>query len=105
MLGAFATVAGKAGSTRAGSHRSGHRPANTNGNAIAARFDGIIGKSHRLLHILDHVTQVAPFDTSVLITGESGTGKEKVAWSIHQLSPRHKKSRLLKLIAQPCLPT
>jgi DNA-binding NtrC family response regulator len=62
-----------------------------NGHALAATFDGIIGKSHRLLHVLDHVTQVAPFDTSVLITGESGTGKEKVAWSIHRLSPRHKK--------------
>jgi len=66
-------------------------PPNTNGCNVAATFDGIIGKSHRLLHVLDHVTQVAPFDTSVLITGESGTGKEKVAWSIHQLSPRHKK--------------
>ncbi|HEY1165616.1 MAG TPA: sigma 54-interacting response regulator [Chitinophaga sp.] len=66
-------------------------PPGANGYDVAATFDGIIGKSHRLLHVLDHVTQVAPFDTSVLITGESGTGKEKVAWSIHQLSPRHKK--------------
>jgi len=66
-------------------------PPDTNGCDVAATFDGIIGKSHRLLHVLDHVTQVAPFDTSVLITGESGTGKEKVAWSVHQLSPRHKK--------------
>jgi DNA-binding NtrC family response regulator len=54
-------------------------------------FDGIIGKSHRLLHVLDHVTQVAPFDTSVLLLGESGTGKEKIARSIHHLSPRNKK--------------
>lgn len=58
---------------------------------VEATFEGIIGNSHRLLHVLDHVTQVAPFDTSVLITGESGTGKEKIAASIHRLSPRHKK--------------
>lgn len=66
-------------------------PPAANGHPVAATFEGIIGKSHRLLHVLDHVAQVAPFDTSVLITGESGTGKEKVAWSIHRLSPRHKK--------------
>lgn len=66
-------------------------PLASNGHSVAATFEGIIGKSHRLLHVLDHVAQVAPFDTSVLITGESGTGKEKVAWSIHRLSPRYKK--------------
>src|SRR5690606_15352152 len=54
-------------------------------------FTGIIGNSHRLLHVLDHVAQVAPFDTSVLILGESGTGKEKIAQSIHRLSPRSHK--------------
>ncbi|GAA0554442.1 sigma 54-interacting transcriptional regulator [Chitinophaga japonensis] len=59
-------------------------PANEN-------FTGIIGSSHRLLHVLDHVAQVAPFDTSVLILGESGTGKEKIAQSIHRLSPRSHK--------------
>ncbi|MEJ0105870.1 MAG: sigma 54-interacting transcriptional regulator [Bacteroidota bacterium] len=41
-----------------------------------------------LLNVFDHITQVAPSDTSVLILGESGTGKERVADCIHELSPR-----------------
>lgn len=53
-------------------------------------FTGIIGKSHLLLSVFDHVTQVAPVDTSVLILGESGTGKESIARSIHHLSKRNK---------------
>jgi DNA-binding NtrC family response regulator len=51
-------------------------------------FEGIIGKSHLLLNVFDHVTQVASSNTSVLILGESGTGKEKIADCIHNLSPR-----------------
>ncbi|MHA4847240.1 sigma 54-interacting transcriptional regulator [Flavitalea antarctica] len=53
-----------------------------------AGFKGIIGNSRQLLNVLDLVTQVAPLNTSVLITGESGTGKERVADCIHGLSPR-----------------
>lgn len=51
-------------------------------------FNGIVGNSHLLLNVFDHVSQVAPVDTSVLILGESGTGKERIADSIHQQSPR-----------------
>lgn len=54
----------------------------------AKELDGIIGKSHLLLNVFDHIAQVAPSDTSVLILGESGTGKEKIASNIHQLSAR-----------------
>ena len=54
-------------------------------------FEGIIGKSPQLLTLLDHVAQVAPTDTSVLILGESGTGKEQIANCIHHLSPRKRK--------------
>jgi DNA-binding NtrC family response regulator len=59
-----------------------------NTNAPAPGFEGIIGSSHLLLNVFDHIAQVAPFDTSVLILGESGTGKEKIADCIHNLSPR-----------------
>jgi len=52
------------------------------------KFKGIIGKHPLLLAALDLATQVAPYNTSVLILGESGTGKEKVAHAIHQLSSR-----------------
>jgi DNA-binding NtrC family response regulator len=51
-------------------------------------FEGIIGKSHLLLNVFDHISQVAPSNTSVLILGESGTGKEKIANCIHNLSGR-----------------
>jgi DNA-binding NtrC family response regulator len=62
---------------------------NTDSNALG--FEGIIGNSHLLLNVFDHITQVAPFDTAVLILGESGTGKERIADCIHKLSPRKAK--------------
>jgi len=54
----------------------------------AYHFNGIIGNSHVMLAVLDHIALSAPLDASVLILGESGTGKERVAKSIHQLSSR-----------------
>lgn len=53
-----------------------------------AVFENIIGSSPQLTAVFELISQVAPVDTSVLITGESGTGKERVADSIHALSPR-----------------
>lgn len=58
------------------------------GNPIEEGFEGIVGKSHLLLHVFDHIKQAAPSDTSVLILGESGTGKEKIANCLHNLSAR-----------------
>ena len=57
----------------------------------APGFEGMIGNSHLLLNVFDLISQVAPFDTSVLVLGESGTGKEKIAECIHNLSPRKRK--------------
>jgi DNA-binding NtrC family response regulator len=62
------------------------------GTHSAAGFEGIIGTNHLLLNVFDYVTQVAPFDTVVLIQGESGTGKERIADCIHNLSPRKGKT-------------
>ncbi|MCF0039717.1 sigma-54-dependent transcriptional regulator [Dyadobacter fanqingshengii] len=56
-----------------------------------AEFKQIIGRSPRLLQVLDLVSQVAPLDTSVLILGETGVGKEGIAKAIHQLSKRKNK--------------
>ena len=58
---------------------------------IKEGFEGIVGKSHLLLNVFDHISQVALSDTSVLILGESGTGKEKMANCIHNLSSRKEK--------------
>jgi DNA-binding NtrC family response regulator len=51
-------------------------------------LESIIGQSSAMERIFDVVRQVAPSQSTVLITGESGTGKELVARAIHQLSAR-----------------
>jgi DNA-binding NtrC family response regulator len=54
-------------------------------------FPNIIGKSEKMLAVLDLVVQVAPSRSTVLIQGESGTGKELIAKAIHSASPRAEK--------------
>src|ERR1019366_1896290 len=51
-------------------------------------FPNIIGKSERMVRLLDLVGQVAPSRSTIMITGETGTGKELVAKAIHANSPR-----------------
>lgn len=51
-------------------------------------FDQIIGQSKSLKYVLFRVEQVAPTDTTVLISGETGTGKELIAHAIHHTSSR-----------------
>src|SRR3984893_3213042 len=51
-------------------------------------FPNIIGKSERMVRLLDLVGQVASSRATILITGETGTGKELVAKAIHANSPR-----------------
>ncbi len=55
-------------------------------------FPNIVGKSEKMLTLLDLVTQVAPSRSTVLITGESGTGKELIAKAIHSASTRADKT-------------
>jgi len=52
-------------------------------------FPNIVGKSERMLKILDLVAQVAASRATILITGETGTGKELIANAIHAHSARH----------------
>jgi formate hydrogenlyase transcriptional activator len=54
----------------------------------ASMFEEIVGTSAALKAILRQVSQVAPTDSTVLITGETGTGKELVARAIHRRSTR-----------------
>ena len=59
--------------------------------ASESNGEGIIGSSHALRGVLDHVRTVAPTDSTVLIEGETGTGKELIAHAIHMQS--HRRSR------------
>jgi len=59
-------------------------------------FEGIVGQSSALRHVLDLVETVAPSDSTVLILGETGTGKELIARAIHERS-RRKDRTLVKL--------
>lgn len=52
---------------------------------------GPSGDSPAIARVRSMIDQVAPFDTTVLITGESGTGKEVAARRIHALSRRANK--------------
>jgi DNA-binding NtrC family response regulator len=62
--------------------------------ALKERFgySNIIGKSEKLLNVLELVTQVAGSRSTVLIQGESGTGKELIAKAIHLKSQRAERS-------------
>ncbi|MEH6537736.1 MAG: sigma 54-interacting transcriptional regulator [Psychroserpens sp.] len=50
--------------------------------------DNIICRSDAYEKVLEQVNQVAPTETTVLITGESGTGKELLASALHTNSLR-----------------
>ena len=72
---------------------TGHRLASENRllkRALKQRynFPNIVGKSERMLKMLDLVEQVAQSRSTILITGETGTGKELVAKAIHFSSQR-----------------
>jgi formate hydrogenlyase transcriptional activator len=58
------------------------------GHETPAIFDGIVGSSEPLMSALRDIAQVAPTDSTVLITGDTGTGKELVARAIHKRSGR-----------------
>lgn len=57
----------------------------------AFKFEGIVGSSPAMRHIIDQSAQLARVDTTILIMGDSGTGKEVLAKSIHFNSTRNSK--------------
>src|SRR6185369_1201635 len=67
-------------------------------------FGEIVGQSEPIRHLLFQIQQVAPTDTTVLITGETGTGKELVARAIHGASSRRNKP-LIKVNCGALSPT
>ena len=55
-----------------------------------------IGTSPAIMRVLKSVDQVAPTDSTVLLTGETGTGKEMIARAVHARS-RRKEAVLVKV--------
>ncbi|WP_426062311.1 sigma 54-interacting transcriptional regulator, partial [Hymenobacter sp. B1770] len=64
--------------------------------STTARFEDFVGQSAVMQQVQQRIRQVAPTDTTVLISGETGTGKELVARAVHNRSPR-KERALIKL--------
>ncbi len=54
----------------------------------AYQFQGMVGRSPRMLEVFSRVRRVAPLFRTVLVTGPTGTGKELIAKALHDLSPR-----------------
>ncbi|HEY0727080.1 MAG TPA: sigma 54-interacting transcriptional regulator [Pyrinomonadaceae bacterium] len=68
------------------------------------KFGEIVGQSDAIKYVLFKVTQVAPTNTTVLITGETGTGKDLFARAIHGASSRKDKP-LIKVNCGALSPT
>ena len=64
----------------------------------------LVGQSDAIKYVLFKINQVAPTDSTVLITGETGTGKELAARAIHGLSSR-KDRPLIKVNCGALSPT
>lgn len=56
-----------------------------------AYYEGIIGRSHKMMEVFSIIDSIAGTVSTILITGESGTGKEMVARAIHNRSQRKSK--------------
>ncbi len=54
-------------------------------------FSMIIGKSRKMVAVMEMASRVAPTDATVMITGDSGTGKELIARAIFLNSTRKDK--------------
>lgn len=54
----------------------------------AYQFQGMVGRSPRMLEVFSRIRRVAPLFQTALITGPTGTGKELIAKALHNLSPR-----------------
>jgi len=53
-----------------------------------SRFESLLGQSEAMREIFNFIEDIAPSESTVLITGETGTGKELAAKAIHATSRR-----------------
>jgi DNA-binding NtrC family response regulator len=58
---------------------------------VGGRYEQVIGKSSRMVELLDTARRAAGSSATVLLLGETGTGKEVVARALHRWSPRASK--------------
>ncbi|HLG22929.1 MAG TPA: sigma 54-interacting transcriptional regulator, partial [Candidatus Manganitrophaceae bacterium] len=54
-------------------------------------FRSMVGRSKKILEVLDLVASASASNATVLLEGESGSGKELIARAIHQTGPRRDK--------------
>ena len=64
------------------------QPAEKKREGLTGDYSAIIGRSPRMVEILQVIDRLSKSCAPVLINGESGTGKELAAMAIHQNSPR-----------------
>lgn len=65
--------------------------ADSSGEQMDIKTEGIIGQSTTLKEVFRILTKVAPTESTVLVTGESGTGKELLVRALHTNSLRSDK--------------
>ena len=53
-----------------------------------SRFESLLGQSEAMREIFNFIEDIAPTDSTVLISGETGTGKELAAKAVHATSHR-----------------
>jgi len=56
------------------------------------RYGLLVGRSPKMLRVIELLEKVIPTQVSVLIQGETGTGKELIARAIHMNGPRREKN-------------
>ena len=60
-------------------------------NEQPPQVETVVGQSKPIMKLMRLIKQVAPTDSSVLITGETGSGKELAARTLHRLSNRSRR--------------
>jgi DNA-binding NtrC family response regulator len=58
--------------------------------SVVENETGFVAVSDAMMRVVARLRQVAPLDTTVLLTGESGTGKEVAARLLHDANPKRK---------------
>jgi len=72
--------------------------------AALSEPDDVIYESQEMDKVINDIRNVAPTDSTVLITGETGSGKDLIARNIHKRSARSK-SDFIKLNCAALVPT